>query len=217
MNGIWILLLLILTATLPAIITFFWLRSRKPLITLPWFLLFLAAGIISFIIAAVIQAFFVQKKNEGVWPVLFNVFIRIALIEEASRIIAIIPFFKAAKNRRNNIAFGAAIGLIAGLGFAVVESAYYGIANLNIALLRIFTAVPLHAACGIRAGTAVYIAPQHPAKALFLFISSVLIHGAYNLMIVNPAIPSFLAIPTALIAFFASLYYLESVYNVDTL
>jgi len=200
---------LILIATLPAIIVFFWLKSRKSPITLPWFLLSFAAGIISFIVTAVIQTFFVQKNDEGVWPLLFNIFIRIALIEEASRIIAIIPFFNAAKNRRNNTAFGAAIGLIAGLGFAVIESAYYGIANLNIALLRIFTAVPLHAACGIRAGTAVFVAPQHPAKAFFLFIYSILIHGAYNLMIVSPAIPSFLAIPTALIAFFASIYYLS--------
>jgi len=204
---------LILTAALPAILVFFWLRSRNPPITLPWFLLSFAAGIISFIVAAMIQVFFIQKKNEGVWPVLFNIFIRIAMIEEASRIIAIIPFFGVAKNRRKNIAFGAAIGLIAGLGFAVIESAYYGIANLNIALLRIFTAVPLHAACGIRAGTVVFVASLHPAKALFLFISSVLIHGAYNLMIVSPAIPSFLAIPTALVAFFASIYYLSDSYS----
>jgi RsiW-degrading membrane proteinase PrsW (M82 family) len=209
MNGISILLLLFLTVTLPAIIVFFWLRSRKLPITLPWFLFSLSAGIVSFIVAAIIQALFAQNKGEGVWPVLFNIFIRIALVEEASRIIAIIPFFKAAKAGRNSIAFGAAIGLTAGLGFAAIESAYYGIANLNIALLRVFTAVPLHAACGIRAGTAVFAAPQHPAKAFSLFISSVFIHGAYNLMIVNPAIPSLLAIPTALIAFFASMYYLS--------
>ena len=209
MNGIWILLLLILTAALPAIIVFFWFRSGKSTITLPWFLSSFTAGIVSFIVTAVIQAFFVPIKNEGVWSVLFNIFIRIALVEEASRIIAIIPFFNAAKNRWNNIAFGAAIGLIAGLGFAAIESAYYGIANLNIAMLRIFTAVPLHAACGIRTGTAVFAASQHPSKAFFLFLSSVLIHGAYNLMIISPAIPSFLVIPTAIIAFFASIYYLS--------
>jgi len=209
MDEIWILLLLIIAATFPAIIVFFWLRSRKPSITLPWFLLSLSTGIISFIVAAMIQTLFVPNKREGIWPVLFNIFIRIAMIEEASRIIALFFLNRAAKSRRNIIAFGAAIGLIAGLGFALIESAYYGIANLNIALLRIFTAAPLHAACGIRAGTAVFVAPQHPAKAFFLFITSVFIHGAYNLMIVIPTIPSFLAIPTALIAFFASIYYLS--------
>jgi len=216
MNGIWILLLLIIAATIPAIVVFFWLRSRKPSITLPWFLISLSAGIISFIVAAIIQALFAFSRREGVWPVLFNIFIRIALIEEASRIIILFFLSRATKNRRNSIAFGAAIGLIAGLGFALIESAFYGIANISITLLRIFTAAPLHAACGIRAGTAVFIAPRHPAKAFFLFISSVFIHGAYNMMIVNPAIPSFLAIPTALIAFFASIYYLsESSYDTN--
>jgi len=200
---------LIMAATLPAIIVFFWLRSRKLSITLPWFLLSLSTGIISFIIAAIIQTLFAFSRREGIWPVLFNIFVRIALIEEASRIIILFFLNRMAKNRRNNIAFGAAIGLIAGLGFALIESAFYGIANISITLLRIFTAAPLHAACGIRAGTAVFTAPQHPAKAFFLFFSSVFIHGAYNLMIVNPAIPSFLAVPTALIAFFASIYYLS--------
>jgi len=217
MNGIWILLLLLMAATIPAILVFFWLRSRKPSITLPWFLLSLSAGIISFIVAAMIQTLFAFSRREGIWPVLFNIFIRIAMIEEASRIIILFFLNRAAKNRRNNIAFGATIGLIAGLGFALIESAFYGIANISITLLRIFTAAPLHAACGIRAGAAVFAAPQHPAKAFFLFISSVFIHGAYNIMIINPAIPSFLAIPTALIAFFASIYYLsESSYDTNT-
>jgi RsiW-degrading membrane proteinase PrsW (M82 family) len=209
MNGILILLLLILTAAFPAIIVFFWFKSKKSPLTLPWFLLSLAAGILSFIVAAMIQALFASHKSEGLWPLLFNIFIRIALIEEASRVIVLLPLSKTAKTRRNGIAFGAAIGLTAGLGFAVIESAYHGITNINIALLRIFTAVPLHAACGIRAGTAVFTALQHKAKAFFLFISSVVIHGTYNLMIVNPLIPSFLAIPTALIALFVSIHYIS--------
>jgi len=213
MNGIWVLLLLLLTATLPAIIVFFWLKSRKSPITLPWFLLSFVAGIISFIIAAMIQGFFVPYRREALWPIFFNIFIRIALVEEASRIIVLFFLKKARKNRWNSIAFGAAIGLITGLGFAAIENAYYGLANINITLLRLFTAAPLHAACGIRAGTAVSIVPQHPVKAFFLFLSSVLIHGAYNLMIVSPAIPSFLAILIALVALFASFPYLTDMDN----
>jgi len=131
------------------------------------------------------------------------------MVEEASRVIVLFFFEKASKNRWNSIAFGAAIGLITGLGFAAIENAYYGLANINITLLRLFTAAPLHAACGIRAGTAVFTFPQHPVKAFFLFVSSVFIHGAYNLMIINPAIPSFLAILIALVALFASFSYLS--------
>jgi len=209
MNGIWALLLLLLTATLPAIIVFFWLKSRESPVTLPWFLISFLAGIISFIIAAIIQAFFTTYRTETFFSVIYSIFIRIALVEELSRIIVLFLFKTASKNRWTSIAFGAAVGLITGLGFAAIENAYYGLANINITLLRLFTAVPLHAACGIRAGTAVCIVPQHPVKASFLFISSVFIHGAYNLMIVNPAIPSFLAILTALVALFASFPYLS--------
>jgi len=209
MNGIWVLLLLLLTAALPAIIVFFWLKSRNSPITLPWFLLSFLAGIVSFIVAAIIQAFFAPYRAEAFWPVIFNIFVRIALVEEASRIIVLLPLLKAGKNRWTHIALGAAIGLITGLGFAAIENAYYGMANINITLLRLFTAAPLHAACGIRAGTAVFTVPQHPVKVFFLFISSVFIHGAYNLTIVNPAIPSFLAILIAIIALFASFSYLS--------
>jgi RsiW-degrading membrane proteinase PrsW (M82 family) len=209
MNGIWVLLLLLLTATLPAIIVFFWLKSSKSSVTLPWFLISFLAGIISFIVAAIIQTFFPLYKTETFWLIFFDIFIRIAMVEEAGRIIVLFFFEKASKNRWNNIAFGAVIGLITGLGFAAIENAYYGLANINITLLRLFTAAPLHAACGIRAGTAVFIAPRHPVKAFSLFISSVFIHGAYNLMIINPAIPSFLAILIALVALFASFPYLS--------
>jgi RsiW-degrading membrane proteinase PrsW (M82 family) len=209
MNGIWVLLLLLLTATLPAIIVFIWLKSKKSAITLPWFLVSFLAGIISFIVAAMIQMFFDPFRTQGFWTAIFNIFIRIALIEELSRIIVLFPLEKASKKSWTNIAFGAAIGLITGLGFAAIENAYYGLANINITLLRLFTAVPLHAACGIRAGTAVFTVSQHPVKASFLFVSSVFIHGAYNLMIVNPAIPSFLAILIALVALFASFPYLS--------
>jgi RsiW-degrading membrane proteinase PrsW (M82 family) len=240
MKGIWVLLLLMLAAALPAIIAFFWFRSKKSAITLPWFLSSLVAGIISFIVAAAIQVLFAPRilfypfKGEGLWPLFVSHFIRIALVEEASRVIVLFLFNKAVVNRRvavnrqaagnrlNNTAeraagaafstaaaFSAAVGLTAGLGFAVIESAFHGISNINIALLRIFNAVPLHAACGIRAGAAVFIAPQRPARAFFMFVFSVLIHGTYNLMIDSPAIPSFLAIPAALIAFFASIHYLS--------
>jgi RsiW-degrading membrane proteinase PrsW (M82 family) len=208
MNGILILLLLIFIAVFPAIVIFFWLKNRKFQITLPWFLVSFTAGILSFVAAAMIQALFVSYNKEGFWPLLFNVFVRIALIEEASRVITLIPLKKTPHQPKTGAIF-ALIGLIGGLGFAAIEGAYHGLANINITLLRTFTAVPLHAACGIREGAAVFIAPEQPVRAFFLFISSVIIHGTYNLMIVSPAIPSFLAIPTAIIALFASIHHLS--------
>ena len=211
MKGIGILLLLILLSALPAVIVFFLLRLKKSALTLPWFMLSLAAGIVSFLIAALIHDILIPGGNSSSWPVFFTVFIRIALVEETSRLATIIPFLKICKNpqHRDN-AFGAALGLAAGLGFAFIETAYYGITNINLTVLRSFTAAPLHGACGIRAGTAVFTARHYPLKALFLFVSAVLIHGAYNLVLVSPFHPSFLAIIISLSSLFASLGHLRA-------
>ncbi|MCL2318911.1 MAG: PrsW family glutamic-type intramembrane protease [Treponema sp.] len=211
MNGIWILLLLIITAALPAIIVYFWFRSRKSPVTLPWFLVSFTAGIVSLLAAVLIQNLFPPSGGGGLGQVFFGVFVRIALVEEASRLITLIPLLKAGNRRPGtDRTFGAALGLTAGLGFAAMENALYGTADIHITLLRIFSAAPLHGACGIRAGSAASIFRQHPVKALFLFLSAVLIHGAYNLMIVSPAVPSLLAVPTAFAAIFASLSSLKT-------
>ena len=214
MKGIIILLLMILAAALPAILVFFWFRAKKTEVTLPWFLVSLAAGIISLLAAAIIQSIFppfIKDGQSGLGPVFFGIFIRIALVEETSRFLILFPVIKTSmRSSRINSSFAASLGLAAGLGFAMIESASYGMANINITLLRIFTTAPLHGACGIRAGTTVFIIPRQPLKAAFYFLSAVLIHGAYNLMIVSPALPSALAIPIALIAFLGSLHLLES-------
>jgi len=210
MNGILILLLLILASALPGIIVFIWFRSRKSAVTLPWFLLSITAGIVSLLAAAFIQRFF-SSKQDGLGDLFFGVFVRIALVEELSRLAALIPIFAAANHaRKTDMPFGAALGLAAGLGFAILENAFHGIADIYITLLRAFTAAPLHGACGIQAGAAVFLFSKNRGKAFFHFISAVLIHGAYNLIIISPALPSALAIIIALSALFASLPLLKT-------
>jgi len=224
MNEIWILLLLILAAALPVIIAFCLLRrgstgqqgigESKPPLTMFLFLVALASGILSLFIATLLQNFlpYINSGEQGgPFPVFFNIFFRIALAEELSRIVILIPLFRVIKRRQNiDVSFCAAMGLVAGLGFAMLESAFYGLADVNIALLRAFTAAPLHGACGIRAGVAVFFFARYPVKALFVFIFAVLIHGAYNMMIVSPALPSILAVLVALTALFSSLSFLKA-------
>jgi len=210
MNGILLLLLLILASALPGIIVFIWFRARKSAVTLPWFLLAITAGIVSLLAAAFIQRFF-SPKQDGLGGLFFGVFVRIALVEELSRLVTLIPPFAASNHAgKTDVSFGAALGLVSGLGFAILENAFHGIANINITLLRAFTAAPLHGACGIRAGVAVFIFNKNPARAFFYFVSAVLIHGAYNLIIISPALPSALAILIALSALFASLPLLKT-------
>ena len=210
MNSYLILLLLILTAALPVIILYIWIRAERFPIGLPWFLASLAAGIISLVIAAFSQSFFpAPAAAASLGALFFAVFIRIALVEELSRLFTLFPLLKTCSMGRD-LNLSAAMGLAAGLGFAAAENAFYGMADINVVLLRIFTAAPLHGACGIRAGAAVFKFPRQPVKAVYLFISAIVIHGAYNLIILSPAIPSVLAIPTALLALLVSLPQLKA-------
>ena len=212
MNETWILLLLIITAALPVIFAFCWFRFKKSPFSLPWFLVALVAGMISLLVAALFQNFIPPIRGQGgSFPVFFNIFFRVAFIEELSRIVIFILLFRMLKHRKNMDApFCAAVGLVTGLSFAMLESAFYGLTDVNITLLRAFTAAPLHAACGIRAGVAVFLFTRYPVKALFLFVFAVLIHGAYNMMIVSPAFPSALAILVAFTALFSSLPFLKA-------
>ena len=213
MNEVWILLLLILAAALPVILVFCYFRLRKSSLTLLWFLVSLASGISSLFVAVLLQNLFpyINSGQGGLFPVFYNIFFRIAFLEELSRIVILAPLFMAIKRRKHiDLSFCAAMGLAAGLGFAMLESAFYGLADAHITLLRAFTAAPLHGACGIRAGAAVFFFASHPVKALFLFIFAVLIHGAYNMMIVSPAFPSMLAILVAFTALFSSLPFLKT-------
>ena len=216
MNGFLVLLLLIITAALPAIVVFFWFKARKSPIALPWFLASLAAGFVSLLVAVLVQKLFPPPGAGGIWDVFFGVFIRIALVEELSRIAGLTLLLAVIKRYRDlDTPLCAALGLISGLGFAVMESAFYGLSGFNIILLRAVSAVPLHGACGVRVCVAFFTITKHPIKALLLFISAVLVHGAYNLLIVSPAFPSLMAILIAFTALFTSIKYFSKTASKD--
>jgi RsiW-degrading membrane proteinase PrsW (M82 family) len=212
-KGLWVLFLLIFIAALPVFLVLLWFRRLK--IKGLWFLLSLASGIISLLIAAVIQNFLPFPAAGGqIDPssVLFGVFIRVALVEELSRLITLYPLLRWGHTREGaGGAFvpGALAGLAAGLAFAAVESASYGAADIGIVLLRVFTAAPLHGACGIRIGAAADLLTGNPRKspvlAAFRFFSAVMIHGIYDLIIAAPGIPAFLSVLIALAALASSL------------
>jgi RsiW-degrading membrane proteinase PrsW (M82 family) len=103
-----------------------------------------------------------------------------------------------------------AAGLVAGLGFAALEGAVYGASDAGIALLRIFTAAPLHGACGARVGAAAVMFRERTAQALFRFLSAAFIHGIYNFMILMPGFPSIIAVVIALSALVSSILGIRS-------
>jgi hypothetical protein len=86
----------------------------------------------------------------------------------------------------------------------MLESAAYSAADFRIPLSRVFTAAPLHGACGARIGSVLPVFREQPRRAVFRFLSAVIIHGIYNFMIVKSGFSSLLAILIALSALASS-------------
>jgi RsiW-degrading membrane proteinase PrsW (M82 family) len=213
MNGLPVLLFLILISALPVIFVFIWYRLARCPISTVWFLLFLLGGGASLFIALVLQNRIPAMSGptagsvlESLGPVLFNLFCRIAATEEASRVLVFIILFPLARIKGENaILRGSAAGLVAGLGFALVESATYGASDIEIALLRAVTTAPLHGACGARVGAAVAGLRERPLPSLARFITAIVIHGMYNFMILINGVPAIMAILAAICALASSI------------
>jgi len=232
MPNIGILLVLILVSAVPAIAVFIWFRVARYRFSTVVFFVSLFVGATSVFVALFLQDFVGRiisfpPLTDGA-GLFMEILIRIALTEEVSRLLLLVPLFlvfrrfnvtgwaidwaRQPKYGENGITpipltetMGKTSGLVAGLGFGILESAIYGAADPFNALLRAFTATPLHAACGSRVGSSIMTFRERPALAIFQFLSAVAIHGIYNLMIVFPGrFPPFIAIFIAFSALLSS-------------
>ncbi|MCL2765611.1 MAG: PrsW family glutamic-type intramembrane protease [Treponema sp.] len=203
MPGSFILVILIIASSLPAIAVYIWFRFAKYQLTLVQFLSALLAGAAAFFPALIFQDFLnIPFSAGGRGPFFYQFFIRIALTEELSRFLVLLIFFwissnkhgidKSEYNLSRNLTFNivkkaTAIGLVAGFGFAILESARYAAVQMDISilLLRIFTAA-LHGACGSRIGAAVVMFRSSPVQAILRIITAIAIHGIYNMMLTMP-------------------------------
>lgn len=206
-----VLLILIFTAALPVVLLFLWYNFARCPISALWFLLFLAGGGASMFAALVLQALISLLSGVspaspgGMGGLVFTVFFRIAGTEELSRLLVFLVLFPLARIRGEDAVLrGRAAGLIAGLGFALVENASYGASDAGIALLRAVTSAPLHGACGERVGAALAGRREGLFPALLRFLSAVAIHGTYNLMILSSGAIAVMAILAALCALASS-------------
>ncbi len=227
MFPMFVLLILILISALPVFAVFLWFRLAKYRFTYRWFLFALLAGAAAFFPALVLQNFlnFDASAGSGRLQLFYQFFVRIALAEELSRFLMLLLFFwlslvftrgaseqppsaegvnaDANQTLENALSLdaeskGAAAGLVAGLGFAVLETAVYGASDSGILLIRAVTAAPLHAACGSRVGLAAASIRTNPVQSIFRLLSAAAIHGVYNLMIIMPGFPSIMAVLIAL-------------------
>ena len=138
----------------------------------------------------IIPAIFLELFAEGMFTNLFlYVFIGIALVEEG------VKYFFLKKYLFNKPDFnepmdGIVYAVMISLGFATVENIGYVFKHpgqeIQVAIMRMFTAIPLHAVCGIILGYFVGLAKfsdnSRPLLYKGLFLAT-LVHGLYNYFI----------------------------------
>lgn len=128
--------------------------------------------------------------NENLFDSLFMyVFFGIALVEEGFKFI-FLRFYMYKKSEFNEPMDGIVYAVMVSLGFATVENISYVFGNvgteLSVGILRMFTAIPLHAVCGVILGYYVGKAKfsSEPEKEMIigLFLAT-LVHALYNYFI----------------------------------
>ena len=211
MYGPLVLLVLILVSSLPVIAVYVWFRLAKYKFSLVRFLFALLAGAAAFFPALILQELLAFSLPAGRAARFYHFFVRIAFTEEISRLLMLSIFFLIISRIKpnessgqpisyNTVKRGTAIGLVAGLGFAILESAVYGASDTGVLLLRAVTAAPLHGACGSRIGAATVIFRNNPVQAVFRVLTAIAIHGVYDLMVVLPGFPAIAAVLVAISA-----------------
>ena len=128
-------------------------------------------------------------------------FIGIAVVEEGVKLAALVLIVRRRKEF-DEILDGAVYAVAVAMGFALLENIMYVFgsdAPMSVALIRGFTAVPLHALAGGFMGLAIArdkIESKGSMSAAFLI--AVVIHGAYDWILMDPRLPGFLIAPLLL-------------------
>jgi len=213
MHGSWVLLLIIFFSSLPVIAVYVWYRIAKYPFTLGQFLFALLAGAAAFFPALILQELLnFSFAARGRMELFYHVFFRIAFTEEFSRLLMLLLLFWLSRRfvsgeqplSFNVLKKGTAAGFVAGLGFALLESAVYASSDTSVLILRTVTSAPLHAACGSRIGAAAVLLRTNPFQAFLRILTATAIHGIYNFMVIMPGFPSVMAVLIALSAFASS-------------
>jgi RsiW-degrading membrane proteinase PrsW (M82 family) len=125
--------------------------------------------------------------------VLIYAVVGVGLIEELSKyfFLQVYAYPKAAFNEPFD---GIVYSVMIAMGFATGENVMYAITNgLQTTLIRMFTAVPLHATCGVIIGFYVGLAKFRPGPVMYILtglLLATLIHGAYDFFLFQQDYPA---------------------------
>ncbi len=141
-------------------------------------------GCLAVVPALVLEIIF----NENVFSSIFlYALIGVGLMEEVSKF-AFLRLYSYKKTDFNEPYDGIVYGVVISMGFALVENLGYvlgsGDAAISVAFLRMFTAIPMHATCGVIMGYYFGIAKMNSEKATISFLLALIlptiVHGFYD-------------------------------------
>lgn len=119
--------------------------------------------------------------------------IGVGLVEELSKyfFLQVYAYPKAAFNEPFD---GIVYSVMIAMGFATAENILYAVSHgLGTTVMRMFTAVPLHATCGVIVGYYVGLAKFKPGPVKYILIGlllAVVIHGAYDFFLFQQDYPA---------------------------
>ncbi len=164
---------------------------------------------------------FSEKNLTGETYFFFDSFIRAAFLEEIFKMM-IIVFYCTRKTAFDEPMDGLVYGVAASLGYAAWENIDYVLFYINesgkivydpslyVAIVRAFSAVPLHALCGVIMG---FLISQTLFEKKYNFYNLILalavpvgIHGLWNYSISSEIVSEQIAYITAFIIFLRSIY-----------
>ena len=186
--------------------------ARAPSLARGWGIAAIAAALLAGVAVTPLRA-----GIGGAWRALFDAFILAGLVEETAKYVAVLVVLRRTVLRATVRSSGPAAdardalvyGMVAGVGFAFVESTIYLGEPPPVMILRAITAVPLHAATGAWIGSAVNLGRRAGSCAGPLGLAiAVVVHGVYDLMIAfgPPAAYASLALALLSLAVTAGLY-----------
>ncbi|MEM6726042.1 MAG: PrsW family glutamic-type intramembrane protease [Bacteroidota bacterium] len=154
-------------------------------------------GIVSTIPAVFIQRYGLSLGldiSEKAWMTAIFAFVLVAGSEELVKFIPL-RYYAYPKDTFNEPLDGIVYSVMISMGFATLENILYVMeGGASTALLRMFTAVPAHAAFAIIMGYFVGLAkfsdPQYRTQLLWKgYIGAVILHGCYNFFLFQQNIP----------------------------
>ena len=153
-------------------------------------------GVVALIPALIFElAFgFLEQPQNVILIFIYAVWV-VGLAEEGSKFFFLrtVPYVKPAFNEPLD---GIVYGVMISMGFAAVENIFYVLdGGVAVGLLRMFTAVPLHAVCGVVMGYYVGLAKfdtKHSRKLSATgLLLAVAIHGLYDFFLFQQMITGF--------------------------